>query len=160
MSQRTWLLIRNHLDAYINQHQNIEQNLHQKLTDLQKLMDQGISNVRDKSQFRVWIGQMMHNSTEISRLVDITPNTNPQFIYEQQTLNIKNDVDQISQKLIALSDAIHLISIDRLKQEFVFDDPESELEGFALVSQASPTPRIENASLPRLLSRMQAVIKT
>ena len=154
----TWLTLRNHLNAYINKYE-FEQNLHQKLTDLQNLMSEGIQGVYDKSQLRDWISNMIHDGTELSRLMKAS-SANPHFIYEQQELNIKNDMTQISQKLIDLWEVIDVIHIDRLKQLFVFADHESVLEGFALVSHAPPRPTIHHANLAQLFAAFQKLNET
>ena len=156
-----WLTIRNHLNVYISQYQHFEPNLREKLTDLQNLMSEGIQNVYDNNQLRRWVQDMIHNSTELSRLMS-THNTDTRFKYEHQTLNINNDITEISQKLIYLSEVIDVIHITQLKQLFVFADPESVLEGFALVSHAPHRHAhlAPQASLTQLFAAFQKLNET
>ena len=151
----TWLTLRNHLNAYINKYE-FEQNLHQKLTDLQNLMSEGIQGVYDKSQLRDWISHMQDEGMLLSRLL-YTPHTKTTFIYEHQEVNIKKDMAEISQKLLDLWQVIDVIHIDRLKQLFVFADPESVLEGFAL---APPRLTIHHDDLAQLFAAFQKLNET
>ncbi len=150
----TWLTLKNQLHAYLSQ-RTLEQKLKERMTYLQNLMEGGIRDVQDASQLKKWIQQMLGKSTEILLLLDITPNSTTSFIYQYQTLSVKDVVNKIIEKIETLNETIEMVHIERLKRNFVFDEPESVLDGFQLVSHASPRPDTANASLVQLFAALQ-----
>jgi hypothetical protein len=148
-----WLVLKNQLHAYLRQ-TTLEQKLKEKMTYLQNLMEGGIRDVQDESQLKKWINQMFNKSNEIFLLLDITPNTTTTFMYQYQTLSVKDVVENIRDKIESMNATYRMVNIERLKREFVFAEPESvldDLDGF----QYSPGPDTANASLAQLLVALQ-----
>jgi hypothetical protein len=98
----TWLTLKNQLHAYLSQI-TLEQKLKEKMTYLQSLMEGGIRDVQDASQLKKWIDKMFGKSTEIFVLLDITPNTTTSFIYQHQTLSVKDVVENITDKIESMN---------------------------------------------------------
>jgi hypothetical protein len=142
----SWRTLKNQLHAYLSR-VTLEQKLKEKMTYLQYLMEGGIRDVQDASQLKKWIYEMFGKSTEITLLLDITPNTTTLFKYQYQTLSVKDVVKEITEKLEILNKTIEMVHIEQLKRDFVFDEPESELH--------VPGPDVENASLAQLLVVLQ-----
>jgi hypothetical protein len=126
----------------------------EKVTYLQNLMEGGIRDVYDASQLKKWIDQMFGESNEILLLLDITPNTTTSFIYEYQKLSMKDVVENIRDKIESMNVTYRMVNIEELKRNFVFDEPEWELDGFQLVSHARG-PDTANACLAQLLVALQ-----
>ena len=125
----TWLTLKNQLHAYLRQ-TTLEQKLKEKMTYLQNLMEGGIRDVQDASQLKKWIDQMFHKGHEIIVLLDITPTTTTSFMYQYQTLSVKVVVEQITDKIESMNVTYRMVNIEELKRNFVFDEPESVLDGF------------------------------
>jgi hypothetical protein len=116
-------------------------------------MEGGIRDVQDARQLKTWIDQMFGKSNAIIILFDITPNATTSFIYGHQTLSVKDVVEKIADKIESMNVTYRMVNIERLKRNFVFDEPESGLDGFQLVSHA-PGPDTANARLAELLAAM------
>ena len=122
------------LHAYLRQ-TTLEQKLKEKMTYVQDLMEGGIRDVHDASELKKWILQMFHKSNEIILLLDITPNTTTSFTYQYQTLSVKDVVENITENIEILNKIVEMVHIERLKRQFVFDEPESLLDGFQQVRE-------------------------
>jgi hypothetical protein len=73
---------------------------------------------------------MFHKGHEIIVFLDITPNTTTSFIYQYQTLSVKDVVENITDKIESMNVTYRMVNIEELKRNFVFDEPESVLDGF------------------------------
>jgi hypothetical protein len=124
-----WLTLKNQLNAYLRQI-TLAQKLKEKMLYLQNLMEGGIRDVQDASQLKKWIDQMFHKGHEIIVLLDVTPNTITSFMYQYQELSVKDVVEKITDKIESMNVTYRMVNIEELKRQFVFDEPELELDGF------------------------------
>jgi hypothetical protein len=125
----TWLTLKSQLHAYLSQ-VTLEQKLKEKMTYLQNLMEGGIRDVQDASQLKKWIDQMFHKGHEIIVLLEITSNISVSFIYQYQELSVIDVVENITDKIESMNVTYRMVNIEELKRKFVFDEPESVLDGF------------------------------
>ena len=148
----SWLTLKMQFTFYLNSSGNtLEQNLKNRMTNMQQLMNEGISQVQDHEQLKKWLDAMFQKSNELYRLLSTAPNINTCFTYEQKTLRITDVVDIIADKIESLDDAYHMVDIGRLKQNFVFDNPVVYLP-----TEPGTSPHlIPNASLAQLFHALQ-----
>jgi hypothetical protein len=111
------LTLKNMFSAYLNIYRDdLPENLKNRMTYVQQLMQQDISNVQDASQLHHWTTKMLHNIWELHTLLCITANINPHFQYENNTLLITDVVLSITDKIESMRDSS--VNIEAVKRDF------------------------------------------